>query len=318
RPRGSARGRAGAAAERAHGRQPHRPQEAARVGGSGRGLLRRRRPAGNRPHAARELRRGRRTRGGRAPRGARRRGRAGRDAARLPPSLPPRGPHVAAQRALPRADRHRPGRRQGCWSDRGGHYSPRVARRRRQAHELERVLGANALFATAYGNVGSSIYYALGLTAGIALGLTPIVFIISGVIFAATAATYAEGTVRYPEAGGSSSFARHAFNELVSFGAAWAQMLNYVITVAISVIFVPHYLSIFWEPLRTNPWDIILGIGFTWLLVGLNIVGVQEAAKLNILLAVVDFATQLLLVVIGFVLIFSPSVLWHNVSFGVA
>ena len=143
-----------------------------------------------------------------------------------------------------------------------------MARRRRQAHELERVLGANALFATAYGNVGSSIYYALGLTAGIALGLTPLVFIISGIIFAATAATYAEGTVRYPEAGGSSSFARHAFNELVSFGAAWAQMLNYVITVAISVIFVPHYLSIFWEPLRTTPWDVIVGIAFTWLLVG--------------------------------------------------
>ena len=128
------------------------------------------------------------------------------------------------------------------------------------------MLGAPALFATAYGNVGSSIYYALGLTAGIALGLTPIVFIVSGVIFAATAATYAEGTVRYPEAGGSSSFARHAFNELVSFVAAWAQMLNYVITVAISVIFVPHYLSIFWEPLRTNPWDIIVGIVLTWLL----------------------------------------------------
>jgi APA family basic amino acid/polyamine antiporter len=193
-----------------------------------------------------------------------------------------------------------------------------VPRRRRQSHGLERVLGAPALFATAYGNVGSSIYYALGLVAGIALGLTPLVFIISGLIFAATSATYAEGTVRYPEAGGSSSFARHAFNELVSFGAAWAQMLNYVITVAISVIFVPHYLSIFWEPLRTNPWDIILGIAFTWLLVGLNVIGVQEAARLNIFLAVVDFATQLLLVLIGFVLIFSPSTLWHNVHFGVA
>jgi APA family basic amino acid/polyamine antiporter len=193
-----------------------------------------------------------------------------------------------------------------------------VPRRRRQSHGLERVLGAPALFATAYGNVGSSIYYALGLVAGIALGLTPLVFIISGLIFAATSATYAEGTVRYPEAGGSSSFARHAFNELVSFGAAWAQMLNYVITVAISVIFVPHYLSIFWTPLRTNPWDIVLGIAFTWLLVLLNIVGIQEAARLNIFLAVVDFATQLLLVVLGFFLIFSPSTLWHNVHFGVA
>jgi APA family basic amino acid/polyamine antiporter len=190
--------------------------------------------------------------------------------------------------------------------------------RRRQQQGLERVLGANALFATAYGNVGSSIYYALGLTAGIALGLTPLVFIISGLIFACTAATYAEGTVRYPEAGGSSSFARHAFNELVSFGAAWAQMLNYVITVAISVIFVPHYLSIFWEPLRTNPWDIIVGIVFTWLLVLLNIVGIKEAASLNIFLAVIDFATQLLLVAIGFALIFSPHILTHNIHWGVA
>src|SRR5215813_7974245 len=184
-----------------------------------------------------------------------------------------------------------------------------MPRRRRQSHALERVLGAPALFATAYGNVGSSIYYALGLTAGIALGLTPVVFIVSGVIFAATAATYAEGTVRFPEAGGSSSFARHAFNELVSFGAAWAQMLNYVITIAISVIFVPHYLSIFWEPLRTTPWDVIVGIGFTWVLVGVNIIGIKEAAGLNIFLAVVDFATQLLLVGLGFFLIFSPHVL---------
>src|SRR5438309_9308064 len=167
-----------------------------------------------------------------------------------------------------------------------------MARRRQQG--LERVLGAPSLFATAYGNVGSSIYYALGLTAGIALGLTPVVFIISGIIFAATAATYAEGTVRYPEAGGSSSFARHAFNELVSFGAAWAQMLNYVITVAISVIFVPHYLSVFAPALRTNPWDIVIGIAFTWVLVLLNTVGIKEAANLNIFLAVVDFATQLL------------------------
>ena len=174
------------------------------------------------------------------------------------------------------------------------------------------MLGAPALFATAYGNVGSSIYYALGLTAGIALGLTPIVFIISGVIFAATAATYAEGTVRYPEEGGSSSFARHAFDEFVSFGAAWAQMLNYVITVAISVIFVPHYLSIFWEPLRTNPWDIIVGIVLTWILVGINIVGIKEAASLNVVLAVIDFATQLLLVVLGFFLIFHPHVLRAN------
>ena len=180
------------------------------------------------------------------------------------------------------------------------------------------MLGAPALFATAYGNVGSSIYYALGVTAALALGLTPIVFLIAGVIFAATAATYAEGTVHYPEAGGSASFARHAFNEVVSFGAAWAQLLNYVITIAISAFFVPHYLSIFWEPLKQNPWDVVVGAAVIALLVAINIVGVKEAAKLNVLLAVIDFATQALLVLLGFALIFSPSILTNNVDLGIA
>jgi APA family basic amino acid/polyamine antiporter len=193
-----------------------------------------------------------------------------------------------------------------------------VPRRRRRQQGLERVLGTPALFSTAYGNVGSSIYYALGLTAVFALGLTPLVFVVAGLIFAATAATYAEGTVRFPEAGGSSSFARHAYNELVSFGAAWAQMLVYVVTIATSAFFVPHYLSIFWEPLNTNPWDIAVGIGVIVVLVLVNIVGVKEAARLNVLLAVVDFATQLLLVLLGFWLVFSPEILVDNVHWGVA
>jgi APA family basic amino acid/polyamine antiporter len=193
-----------------------------------------------------------------------------------------------------------------------------VPRRRSQQQSLERALGSPALFATAYGNVGSSIYYALGVTAAFALGLTPLIFLIAGVIFVFTSLTYTEGTVRYPEAGGSSSFARHAFNEVVSFGAAWAQMLNYVITIAISAFFVPHYLSVFWEPLNENPWDIAGGALVIILLVAINIVGIREAATLNITLAVVDFATQLLLVLLGFVLIFSPSTLVENVEWGVA
>jgi basic amino acid/polyamine antiporter, APA family len=193
-----------------------------------------------------------------------------------------------------------------------------VPSRRRRQVELERVLGTPALFATAYGNVGSSIYYALGLTAVYALGLTPLVFVLAGVIFAATAATYAEGTTRFPEAGGSASFARHAFDELVSFTAAWAQMLVYVVTVAVSAFFVPHYLSIFWEPLRTNPWDIVGGVIVIVVLVGLNVVGVQEAARLAITLAVIDFATQILLVLLGFALVLSPETLVDNIHWGEA
>jgi basic amino acid/polyamine antiporter, APA family len=183
---------------------------------------------------------------------------------------------------------------------------------------LERVLGTGALFSTAYGNVGSSIYYALGLVAIFALGMTPVVFLIAGLIFACTAATYTEATTMFPEAGGSSSFARRAFNEFWSFFAAWGQMLNYIITVAISAFFVPHYLGVFWEPLGESPADIVGGILVIGLLVGLNVVGVKESAGLNVFLALADFVTQLALVVVGVVLVFSPETLVDNVDFGTA
>jgi APA family basic amino acid/polyamine antiporter len=190
---------------------------------------------------------------------------------------------------------------------------------RRRLEGLERVLGANALFSTAYGNVGSSIYYALGLVASYALGLTPIVFIITGFFFFCTAATYAEATTMYPEAGGSSSFARRAFNEFWSFVAAWAQMLTYVATIAISAFFVPHYLGgLFWDYLRHSPGDIIFGCGVIALLAAINIFGAKESTGINILLAVIDFATQLLLVVAGVFLVFSPQTLVDNVHLGVA
>ena len=191
-----------------------------------------------------------------------------------------------------------------------------MAERRPRNQGLERVLGTGALFSTAYGNVGSSIYYALGLVAGYALGMTPVVFLITAVIFMATAATYAEATTMYPEAGGSSSFARRAFNEFWSFFAAWGQMLNYVITVAISAYFVPHYLGVFWEPLRSAPFDIVFGIAVVLVLGLLNIVGVQEAAALNIFLALADFLTQLVLVAVGMFLVLSPTTLVENVDFG--
>jgi APA family basic amino acid/polyamine antiporter len=189
----------------------------------------------------------------------------------------------------------------------------------RRPYGLQRVLGVNALFSTAYGNVGSSIYYALGLVASYALGLTPVVFVLTGIIFFLTAATYAEATAMFPEAGGSSSFARHAFNEFWSFFAAWGQMLNYVITIAISAFFVPHYIGgLFWPFLKTSPGDIFFGIGVIAVLCAINVVGVKEAARLNIFLAITDFSTQLLLVVVGAVLVLSPHTLISNVHLGTA
>src|SRR5215212_7933542 len=190
---------------------------------------------------------------------------------------------------------------------------------RRRLEGLERVLGANALFSTAYGNVGSSIYYALGLVASYALGLTPVVFVITGFFFFCTAATYAEATTMYPEAGGSASFARRAFNEFWSFFAAWAQMLTYICTIAISAFFVPHYIGgLFWEPLRHGPGDIIVGAIVIAMLAAINVFGSKESTGVNVLLAVIDFMTQLLLVLLGVVLVFSPQTLVDNVHLGVA
>ena len=191
-----------------------------------------------------------------------------------------------------------------------------MAERRPKHQGLERVLGTGALFSTAYGNVGSSIYYALGLVAVLALGMTPIVFAIAGVIFIFTAFTYTEATTMYPEAGGSSSFARQAFNEFWSALTAWGQMLNYIITVAISAFFLPHYLGIIWEPLQTAPGDVLFGIGVVVFLAAVNVFGSEEAAGLNIVLAIADLVTQVLIVILGFFLVLSPETLVENVDFG--
>jgi APA family basic amino acid/polyamine antiporter len=193
-----------------------------------------------------------------------------------------------------------------------------MAERHPREAALRRVHGPGALFAAAYGNVGSSIYYALGLVALYALGLTPVTFLIAGVIFAFTAASYAEATVMHPEAGGSSSFARHAFNEVVSFLAAWGQMLTYIVTVAISAYFVPHYLEVFWEPLGDYPLNLVFAIALVVGLAVLNIRGTEESARLNLVLALADIATSVLLVALGFALVLDPDLLVNQIDLGVA
>jgi APA family basic amino acid/polyamine antiporter len=183
---------------------------------------------------------------------------------------------------------------------------------------LQKTVGVPGLFATAYGNVGSSIYYALGLVAAHALGLTPVVFLFAGGLFALTAKTYAEGAAMFPEAGGSSSFARHAFNEVVSFIAGWGLSLDYILTIAISAFFVPHYLAVFFPALGHAPGDVIGGVATIGLLALVNIRGLGESAKLNIGLAMLDLFTQVALVGLGTVLVLHPSVLVNQVHFGTA
>src|SRR5687767_14550091 len=187
---------------------------------------------------------------------------------------------------------------------------------RRRLHGLQRVLGVNALFSTAYGNVGSSIYYALGLVAALALGFTPLVFILAGALFYCTATTYAEATAMYPEAGGASLFARRAFNEFWSFFTAWAQMLNYTITIATSAFFAAHYAGgVTLEALQESPGDIVFSAVLIAVLALINVRGASEAVGVNIVLAVVDFLSQLAIVAIGIVLVFSPEILLRNLQY---
>ncbi len=187
---------------------------------------------------------------------------------------------------------------------------------RRRLEGLERVLGVNALFSTAYGNVGSSIYYALGLVAALALGLTPVVFVLTGALFYCTATTYAEATAMYPEAGGSSLFVRRAFNEFWSFFTAWAQMLNYVITIAISAFFAAGYFGGVTGGWAEEPEArILLGVGLIALLALVNVRGVKDAVAVNVVLAVVDFLSQLALVLLGVFLVLDLDVIIQNLSY---
>jgi APA family basic amino acid/polyamine antiporter len=186
--------------------------------------------------------------------------------------------------------------------------------RRIKQFRLRRVLGIPAVFSAGYGNVGSSIYYALGIVALVAMGATPVALGIAGVLFIFTALSYAEGTAALPEAGGSASFARHGFNDLAGFIAGWALMLSYIVTISISAFTIPPYLGFFWEPFKDSAViGTIASIGIVFFLMTLNVIGIRETSFVNISAAVLDIATQVSLVVIGFILLFNPTVIVRRI-----
>jgi len=186
--------------------------------------------------------------------------------------------------------------------------------RRIKHHHLRRILGVPALFSAGYGDVGSSIYYALGIVALVALGATPIVLAIAGIIYIFNALTYAEGGAMIPEAGGSASFARHGFNDLIGFIAGWALMLSYIVTMAISAYTIPPYLSYFWPVLKEPVIGTAVSMGIILFLMLINVIGIRESSRINIFFIGIDIVTQLTLVVLGVVLILcvNPGVLFQN------
>jgi basic amino acid/polyamine antiporter, APA family len=195
----------------------------------------------------------------------------------------------------------------------------------RRPAKLPRTLGPGALFAACYGNVGSSIYYALGVTAAFALGLTPVALILAGFIFVTTALNYAEGTAALPHAGGSSSFARRAFNQPIGFIVGWVQLLNYTATASISAYFAIGYLGVFgkyvalFDTLRHNDAaHVAATAALIGVLIVVNVIGIQESSLINLVLAFADLITQFVLVILGLILLLNIRVVIANVHLGVA
>ncbi|MEO5634429.1 universal stress protein [Gaiella sp.] len=189
----------------------------------------------------------------------------------------------------------------------------------RKVRGFERVLDAPSLFAVAYDEIGSSIYFALGIIAAQALGLTPVVLFVSGLLFLIVSLSYAEGTAALPQAGGAATFTRRAFNDLAGFVTGWVLFLDFLIVIALSTLFLPHYLgaALGTPSLSESPWDVVVAVGVIAAIVGARLVRRSRIHTAALVLAVLDISVQLLVIVIGLAVFFSPDVLTSGFDFAV-
>jgi APA family basic amino acid/polyamine antiporter len=189
----------------------------------------------------------------------------------------------------------------------------------RSISTVRRSVGSPILFAVVYTSLASAIYFSLGVIAGHALGLTPIVFLIGAGLFALTTMTYAEGASMHPERSGSTVFARYAFNELVSFVAGWAILLDYIILIAVTAYSATQYLRVFWSPLGHRGEALGLALAFIAFVVLSNIRGFggRRARRIGLLVGA-DLALQAFIVVLGAVLFFDPGTLVNPIHLGSA
>jgi basic amino acid/polyamine antiporter, APA family len=189
----------------------------------------------------------------------------------------------------------------------------------RSLSTLRRSVGSPLLFAIVYTSLASAIYFSLGVIAGHALGLTPLVFLIAALLFTLTAMTYAEGASMHQDGGGSTVFARYAFNELVSFIAGWAILLDYIILIAVTAYSATQYLRVFWSPLGHRAEALGLALVFIALVVLSNIRGFggRRARRIG-LLVIGDLALQGFVVVLGLALFFNPHTLLDPIHLGSA
>jgi basic amino acid/polyamine antiporter, APA family len=186
----------------------------------------------------------------------------------------------------------------------------------RKLPRLQRVLTAPALFSIAYGEIASSIYFALGIIAFHALGLTPAVLLVAGALFLLVTLSYAEGTAAIRETGGAATFVRIAFNDLWGFVTGWVLFLDYLIVIALSALYVPHYAAGALFTSVRKPWDVVFGCFVIAGIAVYRLVRNRRIFRFALVVAIVDLATQLLLVGLGLALLFSPDALTEGTSLG--
>jgi APA family basic amino acid/polyamine antiporter len=182
--------------------------------------------------------------------------------------------------------------------------------------KLRRGLGVPWLFAAAYSAVGFSIYFALGVVAERGLGLTPLIFLVAGLLFGLTTLSYVEGSAMFRERGGSSSFARHAFNELVSFIAGWAILLDYLIVIALAAISLPHYLVPIWSGFDDKGSELLFAAAVIAGACLLNIMNVTGRGRQRSLafIALADLALQLVVIGVGIFVVMHPDRLTEQID----
>ena len=190
----------------------------------------------------------------------------------------------------------------------------------RKIPSLGRFLGVRALYAMAYGEISSSLYYALGITAVYALSLTPVVFAVAGFIFALAAAAYAEGGATIPEAGGASAFARRAFNDLVGFIAGWATVLDFVLAISLSALFLPYYFA---GALGQYGWfrgqhgrATVCAVAIVLVVTVVRMLRRTDAYTIGVLVAALDLVMQVGIAVFGLVLLLSVDALKNSIELG--
>jgi APA family basic amino acid/polyamine antiporter len=189
----------------------------------------------------------------------------------------------------------------------------------RKLPSLRRELDARALFSIAYGEIASSIYFALGVIAANALGFTPLVLLVVGFVFLVVSLSYAEGTAALPETGGAATFVRRATNDLAGFLTGWALFLDYLIVISLSALFLPHYLAGALQigALDRRPWDVVVAVAVIVMVAAVRLVRRPSLYGIGIVVPALDLLTQLLLVALGFAFLFTPHALVRGTTLGV-